>query len=151
MKSSFHSLIIPFLPLFCSCQLNSIPLLPSSCPGRLASGNSTNSSQLNSSLYTLCTDHAENSLFIVGKVLHNNGSYSIVAYYRGNVFTESLPINEHLIWLHYSGLRASCRIMALSPCLKVLTNMCHSVKRWIITESRARLICASPNSICINL
>jgi hypothetical protein len=33
MKSSFHSLI-PFLPLFCSCQLSSFP---SSYPGRLAS------------------------------------------------------------------------------------------------------------------
>jgi hypothetical protein len=33
MKSSFHSLI-PFLPLFCKCQFNSIR---SSYPGRLAS------------------------------------------------------------------------------------------------------------------
>jgi hypothetical protein len=40
IKSSCHSLI-PFLPLFCNCQLNSIPLLPSSCTGRLASQNST--------------------------------------------------------------------------------------------------------------
>jgi hypothetical protein len=28
-----------FLPLFCNCQLNSIPLLPSSHPGRLTSRN----------------------------------------------------------------------------------------------------------------
>jgi hypothetical protein len=40
MKSSFPSLI-PFLPLFCNCQLSSIPLLPSSYPSRLASRNST--------------------------------------------------------------------------------------------------------------
>jgi hypothetical protein len=43
MKSSLHSLV-HFLPLFSSCQfrrLNSIPLLPSSYPGRLASWNST--------------------------------------------------------------------------------------------------------------
>jgi hypothetical protein len=40
MKFSFHSLI-PFLTLFCNCQLNSIPLLPSSYPGRLASRNSS--------------------------------------------------------------------------------------------------------------
>jgi hypothetical protein len=37
MKSSCHSLI-NFLPLFCSCQFNS---MPSSYPGRLASRNST--------------------------------------------------------------------------------------------------------------
>jgi hypothetical protein len=39
-KSSFHSLI-PFLPLFCNCQLSSVPLLPSSYPAWLASRNST--------------------------------------------------------------------------------------------------------------
>jgi hypothetical protein len=27
---------------------------------------------------------------------------------RGNVFTESLPSNGCLLWLHYSGFRASC-------------------------------------------
>jgi hypothetical protein len=48
MESSFHSQI-PFLPLFCSYQFrrldsirfDSIPPLPSSYPGRLASRNST--------------------------------------------------------------------------------------------------------------
>jgi hypothetical protein len=40
MKSSFRSLI-PFLLLFCNWKLNSIPLLPSSYPGRLGSRNST--------------------------------------------------------------------------------------------------------------
>jgi hypothetical protein len=40
MKSSFHSLI-PFLPLVYNCQLSSVPLLPGSYPGRLASRNST--------------------------------------------------------------------------------------------------------------
>jgi hypothetical protein len=44
-KSFSHSLV-PFLPLFCNLlipktRLNSIPLLPSSYPGRLASRNST--------------------------------------------------------------------------------------------------------------
>jgi hypothetical protein len=46
MKSSFHRLI-PFLPLFCNCQLNSIPLLPTYYPGRLASRNSTHFTSLN--------------------------------------------------------------------------------------------------------
>jgi hypothetical protein len=40
MKSTSRSLI-SVLPLFCNCQLNPIPLLPSSYPGRLASRNST--------------------------------------------------------------------------------------------------------------
>jgi hypothetical protein len=44
MKFSFHNLI-PFLPLFCNCHLNSITLLTSSYPGRLASRNSSKSIQ----------------------------------------------------------------------------------------------------------
>jgi hypothetical protein len=40
MKSSFHG-IIRFFSLFYNYQLNSIPLLSSSYPGRLASRNST--------------------------------------------------------------------------------------------------------------
>jgi hypothetical protein len=47
-KSSCHNLI-PFLPLFSNCQLNSIP---SSSPGRLASKNSTPHSRLDYSLYS---------------------------------------------------------------------------------------------------
>jgi hypothetical protein len=39
MKSSLHRLI-PFLSLFCNCQVNSIPLFPSWYHGRLASPNS---------------------------------------------------------------------------------------------------------------
>jgi hypothetical protein len=27
---------------------------------------------------------------------------------RGNLFTEPLPSNERLLWLHYSGLKSSC-------------------------------------------
>jgi hypothetical protein len=42
MEPSLHSLI-PFLPLLCSCQLSSVPLLPSLYPDRLASRNSTES------------------------------------------------------------------------------------------------------------
>jgi hypothetical protein len=48
MKSVLRRLI-PFLLLFCNCQLNSVSLLPSSYPGRLASRNSTNPFQPNSS------------------------------------------------------------------------------------------------------
>jgi hypothetical protein len=55
MKSSFHRLIT-FWPLF--CQLSSIPLLQSSCPGRLVSRNSTNFSLTN-------TDHVESTVSLL--------------------------------------------------------------------------------------
>jgi hypothetical protein len=40
MRFSFHRLIT-FLPLFCNCQISSVPLLPSAYSGSLASRNST--------------------------------------------------------------------------------------------------------------
>jgi hypothetical protein len=67
MKSSFHSLI-PFLPLFCNCQLNSIPLLPSSYPGRLTSRNSTRF--FSTELFFITTyngSRKKNNFSIVGK------------------------------------------------------------------------------------
>jgi hypothetical protein len=82
MKSSFHSLI-SFLLLFRNCQLNSIPLLPSSYPGRLASRNSTQF--FSTVLFFITTLHVPRSkqplycwegVFIA--TLHNNGSCSIV-------------------------------------------------------------------------
>jgi hypothetical protein len=67
MKSSFHSLI-PFLPLFCNCQLNSIPRLPRPYPGRLVSWHSTQF--LLTELFFIITLHwacSKHSLSIVGK------------------------------------------------------------------------------------
>jgi hypothetical protein len=66
MKSSFHSLV-PFLPLFWNCQLNSIP---SSSPGRLASrtrlcSRLDYSSILPNTFKWLCTDQAQNTASVV--------------------------------------------------------------------------------------
>jgi hypothetical protein len=70
---------IPFLPLFCHCRLNSIPLLPSSYPGRLTSRNLTHYSQLNQSART--TQKIQTLFYYEGVFtvpLHSNGSYLIV-------------------------------------------------------------------------
>jgi hypothetical protein len=92
MMSSFHSLTY-FLPLFCnyqfwrlnSTQFNSIPLLPDSYPGRMASRNST----LILILWTLLhyyfawTTQKTQRLYwckgVFTAPLHNNGSFSIFA------------------------------------------------------------------------
>jgi hypothetical protein len=86
MKSSLHSLIpcFPFL-LKTPEALNSIPLLPSSYPGRLASRNSTDSNDLLCPFYkssALTKQKAQpfycwESVFTAA--LHNNGSYPIVS------------------------------------------------------------------------
>jgi hypothetical protein len=69
-----------------------------------------------SPLYPLCTDHTEN----VASLLFGSRVYSAVLWQRnlfdccfrircrGNVFTESLPSNEHLFWFRYSCFRATC-------------------------------------------
>jgi hypothetical protein len=80
MKSSFHSQI-PFLPLYCNGQLNSISLLPSSYPSKLESR----------SLLTLLYNHfarmtqewrRKQLLYcwedVFTGLLHGNGSYSTV-------------------------------------------------------------------------
>jgi hypothetical protein len=85
MNSSLHSLI-PFLPLF-NCQLSSIPLLPSSYPGKLASRNSiysTYSSEMNLLYkYFAGTTQKTQPLYCWEGVfitpLNTNGSYSIFA------------------------------------------------------------------------
>jgi hypothetical protein len=116
--SHFHSLI-PFLPLFCNCRLNSIPLLPIKQSGV---------SKLDSSLNGLVAP-------VVFKVTPRHGPrrkerlllkrsvYRAVAWqrklldcylhvsWRGNIFTESLPNNERLYWSRYTGFRASCHSM----------------------------------------
>jgi hypothetical protein len=71
IKQCFHS-PIPFLSLFCNCQLHSIPLFPSSYPGRLASRNSTNSNDLLCPFYN---PYAENT----ASLLLRRRVYSAVA------------------------------------------------------------------------
>jgi hypothetical protein len=87
MNTSFRSLV-PFLPSFCSYQLNSNPLLPSSYPGRLASRNSilqwtASTKHFLYNKFALTTQKTQplyccEGVFIVP--LHSNGSYSIIAY-----------------------------------------------------------------------
>jgi hypothetical protein len=77
MKSSIHSLI-PFLPLFCSCQsrrLDSIKFpcfqahIPVGCRPETRLLTLDYCSMLpNTSLYPLCTDHIENTASIVKEV-----------------------------------------------------------------------------------
>jgi hypothetical protein len=102
MNTSLRRLI-PFLPLFCNCQLNSIPLLRSSCPGRLAFRNST---QFPSTEFffitTLHGPRRKRNLSIVRKACLQRIRCC------GDVFTESLPSNERLFLLHYSDFRTSC-------------------------------------------
>jgi hypothetical protein len=84
MKLTLHSLI-PFLPLFYNCQLNSIPLLSSSYPGRLASRNSILffSTELFFFNQFAGTTQKTQPLYywegVITTPLHSNGNYSIVA------------------------------------------------------------------------
>jgi hypothetical protein len=119
MKSSFHSLI-PFLPLFCNGQFISIPLLPSSYSDiwRLETPLTLNWTLL----YNDFARTTQKTQFfyrwegVLTAPLHSNGSYSTCLRIRcrGNVFTKSLPSNEHVFWLHYSGYWASCHNIFLT-------------------------------------
>jgi hypothetical protein len=96
-------------------RLISIPLLPISCPSRLASRNTTQSSQLNSYLHGFArTTKKTHSLYcwegVFTASLHSNGCYSIVAcvFMPREWVAESLSSNERLFCLRYFGFRASC-------------------------------------------
>jgi hypothetical protein len=56
--------------------------------------------------------------FIKGKLIH----CFLRILCRGNVFTESLPRNERLFRLRYSGFQASCHVIyeMLSYCLRMV-------------------------------
>jgi hypothetical protein len=114
MKSSLHRLI-PFLPLFCNCQLNSISLLPSSYPGWLESRNSTQFYAATASFGTLLynrfariTQKTQPLYYLERKLLDR--CFRIRC--RGNLFTESLRSNERLFWLRCSGFGASYHNMS---------------------------------------
>jgi hypothetical protein len=126
MKCSCHSLI-PFLPVFRNCRLNSVPLLTTSYPGRLASRSSTCHWTASTELFFLTTLHwprRKPSLSIAGKAclqcrcIATEVTQLLLAYsLPRDVFTEFLPIIESLFWLRYSGFRASC----------------HNIKKWCVT------------------
>jgi hypothetical protein len=115
VKSSFHSLI-PFWPIFCNCQLNLIPLLPSLCPGRLVSRNLIQF--FSTEPFFINIVHGPRRKHI--SLLLGRRFYSSVAEQRklldcclriccrGDLFSESLLSNERILWFHYSGFRASC-------------------------------------------
>jgi hypothetical protein len=119
MKSSFHRLI-NFLPLFCNCQFRRLDSIQFLCSQAhiLADWHletRINSCHLNSSLQLLCTDHAENNLSILGKACLQGRCmateftrFFLRIRWSENIFTELLPINEHLFWLRYSVFQASC-------------------------------------------
>jgi hypothetical protein len=94
MKSSFHSLI-PFLPgLLNHSTAISRDSLNSyfSWPGIL--------------VISLGVDPTENTVSII--IAQQYFNCCLCIHCCGNLFTESLPSNERLLWLCYSGFQASC-------------------------------------------
>jgi hypothetical protein len=126
MKSSFPSLVL-FLPLFCSCQLNSIP---SSYPGLLASRTRLDYCCTSILVYaaehffitTLHGSRRKHSLYCWRGVFTApvpNNRRPIVARFgsRGNVFTESLSSNG------YTRQNIIHRILKRSVALNILYNV----------------------------
>jgi hypothetical protein len=81
-----------------------------------------------SSLYSLGADPTENTVFII--IAQQYVDYCLLICCRGNLFIESLPGNEHLLWLHYSGFQTSCQYivqveygLSVSPHVSVVDNL----------------------------
>jgi hypothetical protein len=126
-KSSLHRLS-PFLSIFFNSQLNLISQLSSSYPSRLASRNSTRLLLK----WTLLYNHFARTTQKTASLLLGRCAYSAVAQQRKfldcclriccrrNVFIESLPSNDRLFWLYYSGFRARCHNRYITPNDKLL-------------------------------
>jgi hypothetical protein len=108
-STELHSIIL--MPQF----LNSIPLLPSSYPGRLPSSQSfstasqetlsINSAGLEFSLHSLGLDPTENIMSVVIAQQYFDCCLRIRC--RENLFVKLLPSNECLLWFCYSRFRLS--------------------------------------------
>jgi hypothetical protein len=114
MKFSFHSLT-PLLPSL----LNHLRLPSQEIPSIIIS------SGLGSSLYSLGSDPKENAVSIV--TVQQYFDCCLRIRYRGNLFIESLPSNERLLWLRYSGFQASCHNI-LYIFKEIINYMFRSVK-----------------------
>jgi hypothetical protein len=53
---------------------------------------------------------------------------------RWNVFIESLPSNEQLLWLRYSGFQASCHIVIYSMSSSALCNIANTCVFMILHQ-----------------
>jgi hypothetical protein len=60
---------------------------------------------LGSSLYSLGEDPTENTVSVV--IAQKYLDCCLLIHCPGNLFTESLPSNKRLLWLHYSDFQAS--------------------------------------------
>jgi hypothetical protein len=120
MKSSSHS-PIPFLPLFCNCELRRLDSIQFLCSqAHILAGwrLETRFYSTTTEVFFIRTLHGPRrkySLSVVGEACLQRRCMAtefirplLRIRCRGNVFTESLPSNERLFWLHYSGFRASC-------------------------------------------
>jgi hypothetical protein len=108
---------------------------PSSSTATSRDSLSSVSTGLESSLHSLGAAPTENTVIeqflyccrgVFTSPLHRNGSSSVVTcafISAGNLFTESLPSNESLLWLRYSGFQASC----------------HNIKCQAFIETRMRI------------
>jgi hypothetical protein len=110
---------------------NSTNLLPSLLSLlRLPSQESSSiitSAGLESSLHSLGTYPTENTVTIV--IAQQYLDCCSFIRYRGNLFTGSLPSNERLLWLRYSGFQASCH-NTLIPTFRAKNCNCSISRLW---------------------
>jgi hypothetical protein len=116
MKASFHRLI-HFLPLFCNWQfrrLDSIQFLSSQAHIPAGWRLETRLPSLNSLNWTLLYNHFAPTTLKTQLLCCWEGVFTtpldccLRIRCRRNVFTDSLPSNKRLFWLHYSGFWVSC-------------------------------------------
>jgi hypothetical protein len=137
MKSSLHSLI-PSLPSL----LSHLPL-----PSQRGSLNYY-SAGLGSSLRSLGADRTGNTVSI--SIARQYLVCRLFIRCRGDLFTESLPISECLLWLRFFGFQASCHCAIVMTfcwyvCVRIryveVTYSCVSVYKPCRSVTRCSVYC----------
>jgi hypothetical protein len=123
MKSSFH-IRIPFLPSL----LNHSTTISRDSLNYSSAG-------LGSSLYSLGADPRENTVSFV--IAQQYLDCCLFIRCRGDLFIESLPSNERLLWLRYSGFRRHVTIFKSATATPVCSvNPCSVA--WRVVSFRIK-------------
>jgi hypothetical protein len=93
-------------------------------------------SQLWTHIYSLGADRTENTISV--DMAQHYSDFCLIILFRWNLFTESLPSNELLLWLRNSGFQASCHSVTATVVSCVLTHVLPVIPDKVIWRSATR-------------
>jgi hypothetical protein len=107
--------------LCCTCQLYRCHIFHLSSTAVSRDSLNSFSAARGPSLYSLGADRAENTVSV--DIAQQYVDCCLLIRCRGNLFIESLPSNERLLWIRSSGFQSSCHCITATVTSCVLTHV----------------------------